>query len=215
MTALLPRILLVEPQFVLRRTIVMVARDLGMVDFHEASSVGRARTLLAAQTYDGLVLDLHEEQQALELLGELRLGRFATARDARVVVLAADAKPDAARACRPWGLPACSTNRCASAICSTCSWLHRLVEQGWGALHRRLRKHPGAAGHRCCPRPRLGAAPQGHVCMKCYYLIAICALPIRARGVFGTKPITDWLRQSLRACRSGPAALFRCRPAAG
>jgi CheY-like chemotaxis protein len=66
------------------------------VDFHEASSVGRARTLLAAQTYDGLVLDLHEEQQALELLGELRLGRFATARDARVVVLAADAKPDAA-----------------------------------------------------------------------------------------------------------------------
>ena len=96
MTALLPRILLVEPQFVLRRTIVIVARDLGMVDFHEASSVGRARTLLAAQTYDGLVLDLHEEQQALELLGELRLGRFATARDARVVVLAADAKPDAA-----------------------------------------------------------------------------------------------------------------------
>ena len=96
MTALLPRILLVEPQFVLRRTIVMVARDLGMVDFHEASSVGRARTLLAAQTYHGLVLDLHEEQQALELLGELRLGRFATARDARVVVLAADAKPDAA-----------------------------------------------------------------------------------------------------------------------
>ena len=95
MTALLPRILLVEPQFVLRRTIVIVARDLGMVDFHEASSVGRARTLLAAQTYDGLVLDLHEEQQALELLGELRLGRFATARDARVVVLAADAKPDA------------------------------------------------------------------------------------------------------------------------
>ena len=50
MTALLPRILLVEPQFVLRRTIVMVARDLGMVDFHEASSVGRARTLMAAQT---------------------------------------------------------------------------------------------------------------------------------------------------------------------
>lgn len=96
MTALLPRILLVEPQFVLRRTIVMVARDLGMVDFHEASSVGRARTLLAAQTYDGLVLDLHEEQLALELLGELRLGRFATARDARVVVLAADANPDAA-----------------------------------------------------------------------------------------------------------------------
>ena len=30
MSAMLPRILLVEPQFVLRRTMVMVARDLGM-----------------------------------------------------------------------------------------------------------------------------------------------------------------------------------------
>ena len=60
MSAMLPRILLVEPQFVLRRTMVMVARDLGMVDFHEASSVGRARALLATGAYEGLVLDLQE-----------------------------------------------------------------------------------------------------------------------------------------------------------
>ena len=85
MTAQLPRILLVEPQFVLRRTIVMVARDLGMVDFHE-------------------------EQQALELLGDLRLGQFATARDARVVVLAADAKPDAATRLQALGA-ACVLNK--------------------------------------------------------------------------------------------------------
>lgn len=98
MTAPLPRILLIEPQFVLRRTIAMVARDLGMVDFHEASNVGRARTLLAGGPFAGLVLDLAEGAQAMALLDELRQGRFATARDARVVVLATDGKPvDAAR----------------------------------------------------------------------------------------------------------------------
>lgn len=93
MSAMLPRILLVEPQFVLRRTMVMVARDLGMVDFHEASSVGRARALLATGAYEGMVLDLQEGPQALELLSELRQGRFATPRDARVVVLAGGGSP--------------------------------------------------------------------------------------------------------------------------
>ena len=93
MTAPLPRILLIEPQFVLRRTIVMVARDLGMVDFQEASNVGRARTLLAGDAFDGLVLDVQEGAQAMELLGDLRRGRFATPPDVRVVVLASDGKP--------------------------------------------------------------------------------------------------------------------------
>ena len=93
MSAMRPRILLVEPQFVLRRTMVMVARDLGMVDFQEASSVGRARALLATDAYEGVVLDLQEGPQALELLSELRQGRFATPRDARVVALAGGGSP--------------------------------------------------------------------------------------------------------------------------
>lgn len=93
MTAPLLRILLIEPQFVLRRTMAMVARDLGVVDFHEASSVGRARTLLAGGAFAGLVLDLAEEAQAMELLGELRQGKFSTPSDAPVIVLEADAKP--------------------------------------------------------------------------------------------------------------------------
>ena len=98
MTTPLPRILLIEPQFVLRRTIAMVARDLGVVDFHEASSVGRARTLLASEAYAGLVLDLAEGPQALELLHELRQGQFATQTGVPVVALSANAAPaDAAR----------------------------------------------------------------------------------------------------------------------
>ncbi len=91
MTAPLPRILLVEPQFVLRRTIAMVARDLGVVDFREASDVARARMLLAAESFDGLVLDLAQGPQAMALLVDLRQGQFATAPDVPVIVLVADA----------------------------------------------------------------------------------------------------------------------------
>lgn len=90
MTASLPRILLIEPQFVLRRTIAMVARDLGVVDFHEASNVDRARTLLVGDVYDGLVLDLAEGALAMELLNDLRQGKFSTPPGAPVVVLVAD-----------------------------------------------------------------------------------------------------------------------------
>ena len=86
----IPRILLLEPQFVLRRTIAMVARDLGVVDFHEASSVGRARTLLADETYAGMVLDLAEESEVLALLVDLRQGKFSTPLDAPVIVLAGE-----------------------------------------------------------------------------------------------------------------------------
>lgn len=98
MTMPLPQILLIEPQFVLRRTIAMVARDLGVVDFHEASSVGRARTLLGSGTFAGLVLDLAEGAPALELLQALRQGAFATRSDIPVVALSSDGQPgDGAR----------------------------------------------------------------------------------------------------------------------
>lgn len=94
MSARLPRVLLIEPQFVLRRTIVMVARDLGIVEFDEASSVGRARAMMASQTYAALVLDLEEKLQAMDLLSDLRLGKFACPSDARAVVLAANLQPE-------------------------------------------------------------------------------------------------------------------------
>ena len=90
MTVQLPRILLIEPQFVLRRTIVMVARDLGVVEFHEATDVVRARTLMAAERYDGIVLDLAEGPAAIELLSDLRQGKFLTPSNSAVIVLAAD-----------------------------------------------------------------------------------------------------------------------------
>ena len=88
MTAQLPRMLLVESQFVLRRTIISVTRDLAKVEFLEATSVDRARAVLAAVTCKGVVLDMQEGARALELISDIRLGKFATARDAQVIALA-------------------------------------------------------------------------------------------------------------------------------
>jgi len=92
-----PRILLVEPQFVLRRTLVAVGRDLGVVEFHEAASLERARMLLDVEAFHGLVLDFQDSDRALILLDELRKGGFASAPDAHVVVLAAALRPDEER----------------------------------------------------------------------------------------------------------------------
>ena len=84
----LPRILLIEPQFVLRRTIVMVARDLGVVDFQEATDVARA--LMTNERYDGVVVDLADGPATLELLEDLRQGSFNTQSNSTVIVLAAN-----------------------------------------------------------------------------------------------------------------------------
>lgn len=92
MTALLPRILLVEPQFVLRRTLVAVARDMGIAAFDEAVNLERARTLLLAEVYEGLVLDFQDPARALALLRDLRGGSFLTSAAAQVVVVAGAAQ---------------------------------------------------------------------------------------------------------------------------
>lgn len=100
MTTPLQRFLLVEPQFVLRRTVVTVARDLGVVDFHEANNVDRARTLLASEVYGGLVIDLHEYAAALALLKDLRSGALAHSADLRVIAVSAELPADDAQSLR-------------------------------------------------------------------------------------------------------------------
>ena len=88
MSLLLLRILLIEPQLVLRRTIVMVARDLGVVDFQDATDVARA--LMTNERYDGVVVDLADGPATLELLEDLRQGSFNTPSNSTVIVLAAN-----------------------------------------------------------------------------------------------------------------------------
>lgn len=88
------RYLLVEPQFVLRRTIVTVARDYAGLQLDECSSIDRARPLLNTTAFDGLVLDFQDRNAAIELLGALRRGVFASPSDIPVIVLVAEQRAD-------------------------------------------------------------------------------------------------------------------------
>ncbi|MDA8444299.1 response regulator [Paracidovorax valerianellae] len=90
----LPLLLLVEPQFVLRRTIVSVARDLGLVEFHEATSVARALPVLAARPFFGLVLDCDDVSASTDLLSRLRSGAFACPADMPVLALSSQVDPE-------------------------------------------------------------------------------------------------------------------------
>ena len=82
------RYLLVEPQFVLRRTIVTVARDYAGLQLDECSSIDRARPQLSTTAFAGLVLAFQDSTAAFELLGALRRGDFVSPSDIPVIVLA-------------------------------------------------------------------------------------------------------------------------------
>lgn len=91
--AALPPVLLVEPQFVLRRTLVSVAREMRLVEFHEATNMARALSALNTRKFKGIVLDLGDGSAGVELLAELRKGTFAC--DAEVPVILMTSRPGA------------------------------------------------------------------------------------------------------------------------
>jgi CheY-like chemotaxis protein len=91
----LPPVLLIEPQFVLRRTIVTVARELGLVEFHEATSIQRAMSMLNVRKFVGVVIDLGEGQDSVRMIEDLRKGAFACAARIPVIVMSSEpGKPD-------------------------------------------------------------------------------------------------------------------------
>lgn len=69
-------LLLVEPDFLLRRTVGGVVRSLALAQVQEAASLEHARRLLAEHRFDALLLALDAEHQALQLLMDLRSGRL-------------------------------------------------------------------------------------------------------------------------------------------
>lgn len=90
-TPVLPDLLLVEPQFVVRRTMVAVAREMRVAEIHEATSVARALPVLRMRPFRGLVLDVgDDEAEACSLLQQLRAGDLASPPDLPVVALAAE-----------------------------------------------------------------------------------------------------------------------------
>ena len=82
-------LLLVEPQFLLRRTVAAVARDMRLADPQEITTVDAATRLLSVQTFDALFLSLDEGELAIELMERVRNGETACAAGVPIAVTAA------------------------------------------------------------------------------------------------------------------------------
>jgi hypothetical protein len=82
-------LLLVEPQFLLRRTVAAVARDMRLADPKELTSIEQAEALVAIQPFDALFLSLDEEDAALALMVLVRSGGTRCAADIPIAVTAA------------------------------------------------------------------------------------------------------------------------------
>jgi CheY-like chemotaxis protein len=69
-----PALLIVEPDFLLRRTVAGVVRELALAEVHEATGVEAATRQLAEQPFEALLLALDDDGAAIELLRRLRRG---------------------------------------------------------------------------------------------------------------------------------------------
>ena len=82
-------LLLVEPQFLLRRTVAAVARDLRLANPKEITTIEQAETLVSFHAYDALFLSLDEESAALDLMRRVRNGDTKCAAGIPIAVTAA------------------------------------------------------------------------------------------------------------------------------
>ena len=82
-------LLLVEPQFLLRRTVAAVARDMRLANPQEVTSIEAASRLVAIQAFDALFLSLDDEAAALELMSRVRNGDTLCAAAIPIAVTAA------------------------------------------------------------------------------------------------------------------------------
>lgn len=81
-------VLVLEPDFLLRRTVAGVVRELGLARMHEAASVDLARRLLGTERVDALLVALDEEGDALRLLIDIRADHLACAAQVPLAVTA-------------------------------------------------------------------------------------------------------------------------------
>jgi hypothetical protein len=82
-------LLLVEPQFLLRRTVAAVSRDMRLANPRELTTMEQAESLLTFQAFDALFLSLDEESAALALMSRVRSGDTKCAADVPMAVMAA------------------------------------------------------------------------------------------------------------------------------
>lgn len=82
------RLLLVEPQFVLRRTVSVMARDMGLADVQEATNTGVAERLLSERRFHAMLIAIDDDGEALELVRRVRAGDTSQATDLLVAATA-------------------------------------------------------------------------------------------------------------------------------
>ncbi len=82
-------LLLVEPQFLLRRTVAAVARDMRLANPQEITSIEAASRALSVYTYDALFLSLDEGDIAIDLMQRVRNGETKCAPTVPIAVTAA------------------------------------------------------------------------------------------------------------------------------
>lgn len=94
----LPRILLVEPDTLVRGTVAAVCRDLQLGDVVQAVSCESALRIMADESLDACILSMADGEQCLSLLARLRQGELGCPADVPVAMTAAGI--DAATAAR-------------------------------------------------------------------------------------------------------------------
>jgi hypothetical protein len=82
-------LLLVEPQFLLHRTVAAVARDMRLADPQEITSIEAATRLLGIHSFDALFLSLDEGDLAIDLMQRVRNGETKCAPAVPIAVTAA------------------------------------------------------------------------------------------------------------------------------
>lgn len=82
-------VLLVEPQAMLRRTVALTARSLGMAQIHEAASIALARQILRQRPFDGAIIAVDDGATVhdLGLLDQVRGGESASSPQMPIAVM--------------------------------------------------------------------------------------------------------------------------------
>ncbi|HEX4329182.1 MAG TPA: hypothetical protein VH105_20490 [Burkholderiales bacterium] len=81
-------LLIVEPDYMLRRTVALTARSLDLGEINETSTYEDAQAILSHRHIDGLLLALGDGEQGFALLERIRGGAMKCAADLPVAVVA-------------------------------------------------------------------------------------------------------------------------------
>lgn len=87
----MPSVLLVEPQFVLRRTLCAVAAELGLARVTEVVSIESAQLRVKSATFDALILGCVDDPALAPWIRLIRNGGSPCPSDIRIVVLSTPA----------------------------------------------------------------------------------------------------------------------------